>query len=162
MNTFAPLWSGIVDSSIWDEPDPVRILFTTMLASKDSDHVVRKTAYQLGRLARYDEATVLDALKVLSSPDTKRLEKQEFDGRRIKAVEDGWLVLNGEKYRKMVSDEMRKARLRKSQAAFRARAKELEGKKLGGNGSLAERLATGDSSDPVRDCQAVSDGLKDG
>lgn len=92
-----------------------------MLAIKDSDHVVRYSAYQLAQLARKSETEILESLKVLSSPDSKRLEKQEFNGKRIKAVEDGWLILNGEKYRAKVSDEMRKARLRRAQSAFRER-----------------------------------------
>lgn len=123
MNTYSPLWNKIVESSIWDEPDPVRILFTTMLAVKDADHIVRKTAFQLGKLSRYDEAIVLDALKVLASPDTKRIEPQPFEGRRIQAVEDGWLVLNGEKYREMAREEARKARLRRAQQKFRDKHK---------------------------------------
>lgn len=119
--TWAPLWSGIVESSIWDEPDNVVKVFLTMLAIKDADHVVRKTAYQLGVLSRKTESEVLDALKILASPDTRRREKQPFDGRRIKAIEEGWLVLNGEKYREMVRMEMQRARNRRSQAAFRSR-----------------------------------------
>ncbi len=124
MNTWAPLWNGIVDSSIWDEQDYVIKVFLTMMAIKDADHIVRCSAYQLGRKARKSESEVLDALKILSSPDTKRLEKQEFQGRRIKAVEEGWLVLNGEKYRALVQLEMRRARNRRAQKRYR----ELHGK----------------------------------
>lgn len=123
MKTWAPLWNGIVDSSIWDEPDYVVKIFLTMLAVKDSDHIVRLNAYQIGKKARKDEREVLDALKVLSSPDTKRIEKQEFDGRRIMAVEEGWLILNGQKYRDAVSLEMKRARNRKAQAAWREKQK---------------------------------------
>ena len=84
MDTFVPLFSKLVDSSLWDEPDHVVKVFLTMLA-----------------------------LKVLSSPDKKRLEPQPHQGRRIAKVEDGWLVLNGATYRKMaqeVSEKFRKAR----------------------------------------------------
>lgn len=123
MNTWAPLWSGIVRSSIWHEPDYVLKVFLTMMALKDADHVVRLSAFQLADAAKKTEQEVLDALKVLCSPDTKRLEPQPHEGRRIKAVEEGWLVLNGEKYRAMVSLEMKRARNRKSQAAFRNRKK---------------------------------------
>ena len=121
MNTWAPLWSGIVASSLWDEPDYVVKVFITMLALKDSDHVVRWNAYQIGRHSRKEEKEVLHALKLLSSPDKKRIEPQEFGGRRIEKVEDGWLILNGEKYRGMVSEEMRKARNMRSQANWRAK-----------------------------------------
>lgn len=121
--SWSPLWSGIVDSSIWCEPDHVRIIFVTMLALKDADHIYRGTAFQLSRRANKTEAEVLDALKILSAPDTRRAENQEFEGRRIEAVEEGWLILNGEKYRQLVSIEMKRARNRRAQAAFRERQK---------------------------------------
>jgi hypothetical protein len=121
MNSFTPIWSKIVDSSLWDEEDWVIKIFMTMLALKDSDYVYRGTAYALGRQARKTEGEILEAWKILSSPDTRRIEAQDFDGRRIESVEDGWLILNAEKYRNLVSDEMRKARLRRAQAAYRER-----------------------------------------
>lgn len=111
----------MVDSSLWDEPDYVCKIFLTMMALKDYDHIVRQTAYGLAKKARKTEQEVLDALKVLSSPDTKRKEHQPFDGRRIKAVPDGWLILNGDKYRQLVQDEMRRARNRRAQQAYRDR-----------------------------------------
>ena len=97
-------------------------VFMTMLATKDSDHICRLDAYRIHKKCNLDEIKVLEILKVLASPDKRRRAEQRFDGRRIKAVEDGWLILNGEKYRQMVSDEMRKARLRRAQAAFRAKS----------------------------------------
>ena len=98
MNTYAPLFKGLVESSIWLEPDTVRIVWITMLALKDRDHVVRHNAFQIGRFAVKSEQEVIEALKVLSSPDTRRIEPQPFEGRRIERVESGWLILNGEKY----------------------------------------------------------------
>lgn len=129
MNHWAPIWSMTVDSSLRDESDLVVKVFVTMLALKDADHIVRRNAYQLGKDARKSEAEVLEALGVLSSPDKRRIEKQEFDGRRIQKVEAGWLVLNGEKYRSMMSLEMRRARNRRAQAAYRERrqSKPLKG-----------------------------------
>jgi hypothetical protein len=38
---------------------------------------------------------VLDILKVLASGQAEEC-KQEFNGKRIKAVEDGWMILNGQ------------------------------------------------------------------
>jgi hypothetical protein len=132
MRTWTPLWSVIVDSSIWTEDDHVMKVFLTMLALKDSDHVYRGTAFHLHQRAHKSEIEVLDALKVLSSPDTKRIEKQPYDGRRIKSVEGGWLILNGEKYREMVRDEMRRARYRRAQQAYRDRKRSLKGTPLTG------------------------------
>jgi hypothetical protein len=125
MNTWAPLWSGIVDSSLWEEDGDVVKVFMTILATKDSDHICRLDAYRIGRKCNIDELKILDILKLLASPDKRRKIKQEFEGRRIKAVEDGWMVLNGAKYRQMVQDEMRKRSWAKAQAAARQRKKGL-------------------------------------
>lgn len=109
----------IVDSSLWSEPDYVCKVFVTMLALKDSDDVCRYNAYQLAQRSHKKEDEVLDALKILASPDKRRIEPQEHEGRRIKPVEDGWLILNGVKYREMVQVEMRRARWRRGKAAQR-------------------------------------------
>lgn len=95
---------------MWVLPDFVRIVFITLLTKKDRDHVVRSSAFAIGRAAfpglsgTEPERLVLEALKVLSSPDEGRIEPQEFEGRRIERVADGWKVLNGQKYQ----DEMQK------------------------------------------------------
>jgi hypothetical protein len=121
MRTFAPLWSGIVDSSIWDEPDYVVKVFLTMMALKDADQICRLNTYQLATRARKSELEVIDALRILSSPDTRRIGEQEFEGRRVQAVEEGFLLLNGVKYTKMMSEEMARRRNARAQAAYRER-----------------------------------------
>lgn len=124
MRTWAPLWSSIVDSSLWILPDWVIKIFMTMMALKDADHVYRGTAFNLSRRSHKTELEVLEALKILSSPDTVRAEPQDFEGRRIQAVEDGWLILNGEKYRELMSREMKRARDRRAAQAYRQRQKQ--------------------------------------
>jgi uncharacterized phage protein (TIGR02220 family) len=119
MNTWTPLWSKVVDSSIWMEDKNTRILFVTMLAIKDRDHVVRYSAFELSRKANLTEQEVMDALEVLKQPDTRRLEPQEFEGRRIERVKDGWLMLNGEKYRKAIQELYRREYKRTKQAEYR-------------------------------------------
>jgi hypothetical protein len=116
----------IVDSSLWSEDDFICKIFITMLALKDSDDVCRLNAYQLAMRSHKTEKEVLEALKVLSSPDTLRVEPQPFESRRIQAVEDGWKILNGEKYREMVRDEMKKARWRRAKANQRRKQMEKE------------------------------------
>src|SRR5580704_18133792 len=104
MNTWAPVFSKIVDSSLWREDDYVVKVFLSMLAKKDADHVVRANAFMIGEWSKKTEKEALSALRVLASPDTNRIEPQPFDGRRIKKVDGGWLVLNGQFY----EDLMRK------------------------------------------------------
>lgn len=124
---FVPLWNMTLDSSIWMEEDWVFKIWIALLLLKDADFVVRCTPFQIAQRAKKTEQQVLDALKVLSSPDTKRIEKQEYDGCRIKAVEDGWLILNGDKYADLMKIEMRRARNRRSQQAFRNRQRAKQG-----------------------------------
>jgi hypothetical protein len=162
MNTWTPLWNGIVESSVWLEPDYVRVIWITLLAIKDSDDVARGSAFQISRKANKTEAETIKALKILASPDKKRLEKQPHDGRRIKKVEDGWLILNGMVYRERVQDEMRKARWRRAQAAKRKRLRDgLDGRAASaeykarekravaaaeaGDNDLADRIAAGEA-----------------
>jgi hypothetical protein len=122
MNSWAPLWSGLVDSSIWEEKDHVFRVFMAMMSLKDSNHLVTMDGYKLARRIHMDIRLVNDALRVLSEPDKKR-PGQPNGGRRIKAVDGGWLILNGEYYRQMVRDEMRRARNRRAQQAYRDRKK---------------------------------------
>lgn len=126
MRMWAPIWSGIVDSTIWEEKDHVFRVFVGMLALKDHDHIVRYDAYKLARRMHLDLELVLDAIRVLSAPDDKR-PGQEYDGRRIHLHEEGWLVLNGQRYQEMMQAEMQRRRWRKAQA--KKRAKEAEKKK---------------------------------
>jgi hypothetical protein len=124
MNTWTPVFSKIVDSSIWVEPDFVCKVFITMLALKDADQVVRFNAFGLARRCWPNdidggEKRVLEALKVLSSPDKRRLEKQPHDGRRIEKVEYGWRILNGQVYEDMMRKINRKAYKAAKQAEYR-------------------------------------------
>lgn len=125
MNTWSPLWSKIVDSSLWEEPDFVVKIFLTMVAKKDMDHVVRANAYEIGKWARKSEAEAIEALRVLSSPDTRRIEPQPFEGRRVQKVADGWLILNGEFYRSMMRAANRREYQRVKQKEYRKRKKEI-------------------------------------
>ena len=119
MNHWTPLFSKIVDSSIWTEPDHVCKVFITMLALKDSDQVVRYNAFGLAQRSHKTESEVLDALKILSSPDKKRIEPQPFEGRRIEKVQDGWKILNGIAYEEMMRKLNRREYQRVKQSEYR-------------------------------------------
>lgn len=154
--SWAPLWSGIVESSLWDEPDYIIKVFITMMALKDADHVYRGNVYNLSKRTGKTQEEVLNAIKVLSAPDTRRQDHQDFEGRRVEAVEEGWLILNGEKYRQKVSREMKLARDRKSQAAYRERNKHATptpSQPLPGERRFSEALKRGDEAEA--DCIAA-------
>lgn len=125
MDYYTPLFSKIVESSLWDEPDFVVKVFLTMLAVKDKDWVVRRNAYNLAFLSRKSEEEVIKALDVLESPDTRRKEAQEHEGRRIKKVDGGWLIINGPYYQKVMQDI--NGRLRNAERQKRYRNNHLTG-----------------------------------
>jgi len=125
MDRWVPVFSRVVDSSLWDEPDFVVKIFLTMLAKKDADQVVRASAYMIGNWARKTEAEALEALKILSSPDTRRLEPQPHEGRRIQRVEDGWEILNGQYYENLMREVSRKAYKAKKERERRERLKKM-------------------------------------
>jgi len=121
MNRYSPIWSQIIDSSLWCEEDYVVKIFLTMIAKKDLDDIVRGTAFNIGQWSKKTEEETLKALKILSSPDRKRIEKQEYEGRRIEKVSEGWLVLNGAHYRKMMFLATRREYKRLKQREYRIR-----------------------------------------
>lgn len=149
MDTWAPLFSKIVDSSLWDEEDYVVKIFLTMIAKKDSDHCVRASAYMLGRWARKTEKETLDALKILGSPDKKRLEPQPHDGRRIRKVEGGWEVLNGQYYEDLMREVNRRVYKAKKAREYRANEKLTKGTPMGGEQTYVNRERDGAGQDEL-------------
>jgi len=122
---FTKLFGTIIASSIWDLPHATRVVWITMLALKDRDHMVRATEKALALMSRVTDDEARIALEAFSSPDPAS-RTSEFEGRRIKAVEGGWLILNGEKYRKLLSAAERKEYNRVKQAEYRKRKKTIE------------------------------------
>lgn len=122
MTGFTKLFADIISSSLWDEPQPTRIVFITMLALRNRDHVVRSTDTFLALASRVTNEEAQEALRVLSSPDP-RSRSQVEEGRRIKRVDGGWFIINGEHYRKKLSLDERNEYKRVKQAEYRAKKK---------------------------------------
>lgn len=128
MDFYTPLFSKVVDSSLWDEPDYVIKVFLTMIAKKDRDQVCRGNAYNVAQWSRKTEKEVLAAFKILSEPDRKRIEPQPFDGRRIEKVVDGWLILNGKFYQDLMGTVNRRAQKARYEKNRRERKKDGDSK----------------------------------
>src|SRR5678816_4547713 len=95
---YCKLASGIILSTIWREDDHTRILWITMLAVKDRHHQVKASLPGLAAVANIPLESVKVGLQKLMAPDEYSRTK-EHEGRRIAETVDGWVVLNGEKYR---------------------------------------------------------------
>jgi len=125
---YSKLFSEIVMSTIWREPNHVRIVWITMLALKDRFHCVNASIPGLADAAKVSIAECEEALRILLSPDPYS-RTVENEGRRIKKVEGGWAVLNGEKYRNKMSLDERREYQRIKQREYRQKVKdELEAK----------------------------------
>ena len=116
----------MVESTLWEEPLEVRVLFLTMLAIKEPDHVVRMPFRRLVKKAHMPPEQVQAALDVLMAPDTRSVDDQPDDGRRLRKVDDGWFVINGEYYRKEMQKLMTRIRKNNWQRENRKAAANLQ------------------------------------
>ncbi len=104
---YTKLHRSIVNSTIWREPDHVRVVWITMLAIADQHGEIESSLPGLGDLARVPLDKLEHALARLSSPD-KYSTTPDFDGRRIERTERGWSILNYRQHRERASAQDRK------------------------------------------------------
>jgi hypothetical protein len=103
--SWTKLFSHIVSSSVWNEDDKTRIVWITLLALQEKDHVVKGSVGGVAHQARVSLEDCQKALEKLCSPDADDTSGID-EGRRIRKVEGGWLIVNGEAYQ--YDDEKRK------------------------------------------------------
>lgn len=120
MAGFTKLFSSILDSTIWQEPNETRLLWITMLAMSDANGEIQSSIPGLARRAAITLEQCEKGLITLSSPDTYSRTK-DHEGRRIEEVTGGWRLLNHGRYRALLSYEERKEYNRIKQAERRAK-----------------------------------------
>lgn len=97
------LFTKILDSSIWLEPASTRLVWLTFLAAMDSEGFVQfASVANLSHRARVSLEEAEAAVKCLESDDPNSSDP-DFGGRRAERVPGGWMVLNADKYRGMVT-----------------------------------------------------------
>lgn len=119
---FTKLFSSIVHSTVWREPNHVRLVWVTLLALADQDGHVEASVPGLADAARVSIDDCAKAIETLSSPDPYS-RTPDYDGRRIMAVSGGWVLLNYPKYRAKASKEERKEKAAERQRLHRDRKK---------------------------------------
>ena len=122
MAGFTKLCSEIVTSSIWSESHATRIVWVTMLAIADSSGRVDASIPGLARTANVTLAECEQAITTFCTPD-QYSRSREYDGRRIAAVDGGWLILNYGKYRARRDPEERLKQNREAKQRQREREK---------------------------------------
>jgi hypothetical protein len=98
MSGYTPLFQSIITSSIWNEDDQTRIVWISLLALADAEGKVEGSIAGIAPVARVTIQQCEKALKKLRSPDPYSRTKDD-EGRRIKEIDGGWLILNHNKYR---------------------------------------------------------------
>ena len=120
MSGYTKLFNSILASTVWSEPNEVRIVWITMLAMATKDGKVEGSVPGLAVFARLPIEDTRRALDRLSAPDEESRSK-ELDGRRIQAIDGGWQLVNHFKYRQQLSADERREYLRIKQAEHRAK-----------------------------------------
>lgn len=113
------IFTKILDSSIWLEADPTRIVWITMIAAMDEDGMCHFASVEnLARRAVVDVDKAIEAVRVLESPDSNSCDP-DHEGRRIERVPGGWLVLNSKKYKELVTRVVAREQTRQRVARYR-------------------------------------------
>ena len=139
MSGYTKLFSSIIASTIWREPDHVRVVWITMLAMATKDGVVEASIPGLADMARVSLPQCEQALTALRAPDPYSRTK-DHDGRRIQDVDGGFLLLNHAKYRDKLSAEDRRDYQRQYRANYRADGRDKSRSTLVNTG---QHLSTG-------------------
>jgi hypothetical protein len=123
--SYSKLHSSIVNSSLWTEPDSVRILFVTLLAMCDQHGEVQGSKLGLNRIANIDLDDAGMAWSALMSPDrnsSDRLRNPENEGRRVEEIPGGFRLLNFAYYRGLRNEDDRREQNRRAQLRFREKS----------------------------------------
>jgi hypothetical protein len=120
---YVKLSGSLPDSSIWiKESSDTRVVWITMLTLANWDGEVKMKALGLAKQANVSKQAVDTALEIFLAPDPDSASEND-DGRRIKAIEGGWWIINHSKYREMASTARRRKYVRDKKAEYRAAEK---------------------------------------
>ncbi len=119
------LFTKILDSSVWMEAAPTRIVWFTLLAAMDWDGFAQFASIaNLAHRARVTPKEAQDAVEVLEGPDPFSSDP-DHEGSRIERVPGGWYVRNCEKYNKTANRESAQAQTRERSQRYRERSARL-------------------------------------
>jgi hypothetical protein len=144
MTGYTKLAASILQSSIWSEDDRTRIVWITLLAMANQHGEVLASIPGVARMAGVPIADAEMALRRFLSPDPYS-RTPDKEGRRLEAIEGGWVLVNHAKYRAAFSREDQKAKTAERVARHRAKGKPVTPEALhvtGGNGKVTHGNAS--------------------
>ena len=143
--TFVKLDCGVLDSSLWIEPPTVVKVFLTMLAMCNPEGICEATAPGIARRAVLPLTSVRRALTRLEAPDPDDRSGVD-DGRRIRRVPGGYLVINYLAYRQKdhgAAERKRRQRAREKSRVTSRPVTQAEAEAEGEGDVREEREASG-------------------
>lgn len=142
---FNKLFGKILDSSIWLEDTPTRIVWITLLAAMDETGYAHFSALEnLAGRARVTAAEAQKAIECFVAPDPNSGDP-ENDGRRIEKVPGGYMVLNAAKHRAVMNRVIQKEQTRLRVAKHRLK------KNGGGTAPAATESPPSPANAPTRE-----------
>jgi len=120
MTGFTKLFTGIVFSTVWQEPLHTRVVWVTMLALADRMGRVLVSQPGLAKASGVTMEQCTEALDCFLAPDPWSRTKAH-DGRRIEEIDGGWLLLNYIAYRELRDSDERRIANREHVREHRAR-----------------------------------------
>ena len=119
MSGFCLVWGKMLHSSLWvRESKETRLVWMTLLMLKDFEGRVQCSLVGLADAAKVTVDECREAVRVLTSPDEADSSKVD-DGRRIREIHGGWMIVNHDLYR--FSTEAKREFWRQQKAEQRAR-----------------------------------------
>lgn len=119
---YVKLFASLIHSTVWLEPDHVRLVWVAMMAMSSRDGEVLASIPGLARAAVVPLDKCEEALARLAEPDPYS-RNPDHEGRRIVAIRGGWLLLNHQVYRDKLSQDDRREQDRIRSQRYRDRAK---------------------------------------
>ena len=139
------IFTKILDSSIWLEPDATRIVWLTCIAAMDEDGFAAFAGIpNLARRANVSLRAAEVAVARLEGPDPDSSDP-DHEGRRIERIPGGWLVLNAAKYRELVTRVASREANRLRVQRHRQRKRDGNGLTRNGNGSVMQSEAVSEA-----------------
>ena len=151
MSSFTKLDSRIVDSTVWMQPHDALRVWIAMLAKADATGYVRASVPAMAHLCLIQLARLEEILSAFPSPAPYPRTPTD-EGRRLRAVEGGWVIVNYPAYRNSRDTEKEQSRKREWDPQHRPSGHERS-RHPAGTGSPTQSVASpkrGRRSDAVR------------
>lgn len=130
------IFTKILDSSIWLEPTPTRVIWLTFIAAMDETGFAQFAGIaNLAHRARVAIQEAQEAVECLQAPDGDSSDP-EHDGRRIERVPGGWMILNAPKYREIVTRAVSQEQTRLRVNRYREKKRNCNGNVTPANGTV--------------------------